>query len=275
MIKTVVFIVSLTLLTSLALGQTTELLSEICNSFCEDSNFTSDDPASYTVRNIGKDKFVLDVYKKVWDWEKSENITFRQFSTTYKINKAKDTCVCKPHGLKFMYNKDGEVLLETFYKNGVMDGFEVLYHSTGGLASISSFTGGKREGVFRSYFENGIISERGAYNKGAKVGEWWYYSPEGILKVSGSYIADYTLIETSDLGDTLIYKDTSNAIIRKVEYNKGMDSLIELMRVKEISDLVFPLRLYAKDGEWIYYDEEGTIMKREYYNKGELLRIEK
>ena len=257
-----------------ASAQTRVEFSEICRIFCEDSTYRPEFPAPYKLLKIGKDSFVLEVYRSVWDSEKEELVRYRQFSTSYKVSRVNDSCVCKPHGLKMLFNKEGQVLFEDLYSEGLRDGFELRYFASGKLSSVSSFVEGKRQGAYQSYYKSGTIECVGFYHQGAKSGDWSFFSPKGFLEFKGSYNSDYSFVETNYAGDTIVYRDNANKIIKKLEFREGIDSLQKLMRVERIKGLVFPVSLHRREGEWLYYDEKGNVIRKEYYRRGELLRTE-
>lgn len=181
---------------------------------------------------------------------------------------------CLIDGLRIVYYPDQSKRIATPYSAGVVQGKETWYYPDGKILKVSSFDKGVLSGYYLEYYKNGYIKANGRYEDGLKQGEWITYYPSYKVKTKGSYFPDYIEVAASNNGDSIAFKDSSENLLSKRQYKKALDSLMVVLQVDDISDLVFPLKLYAKDGEWIYYDEAGNIIKKEYYKKGKLLRTE-
>jgi len=110
---------------------------------------------------------------------------------------------------------------------------------------------GERHGKWKHYWDKKIVQRKGKYRHGLEVGTWKYFDLKGILTKKEEYNqARYTIFTTT------YYPD------KKIE-SKGNACLLE-----EPGNSLH----YYWQGEWLYFDESGSIMRREWYEKGVMVR---
>jgi antitoxin component YwqK of YwqJK toxin-antitoxin module len=214
----------------------------------------------WIIKKLSENKYVVEINKE------------GNLIESFEILKRNGNCFID--GLVILYFPNQIKRLVTTYSKGVIQGKEICYYSNGNIQKVSSFEKGQLSGYFAEYFENGYIKTNGKYENGLKQGEWITYYPSYKIKSKGKYFSEYTEIKVVNNGDSLVFKGTGKKNVIKKHYSEALDSLITILQMDDISDLIFPLKLYAKDGEWNYYDESGNVIKREYYQNGTLLRTE-
>jgi len=148
----------------------------------------------------------------------------------------------KPVGEWFWYYPGGELLREEAYYNGLPDGIMTEYDELGNIITKGEFLEGKEEGDW--YFRIGDNETEGDYAQGMRNGMWKYYDvPEGygkqnVLRFEGRFIED------NPHDKHTWYWDNGN---RKEEGEYIMG---------------------RKEGEWVYYNYDGTIFVIVSYKNG-------
>lgn len=162
--------------------------------------------------------------------------------------------VNKESSAVFTYKKDK--------KNSVLDGKYFVYYK-GYLVEEGEYKDGKRKGTLTTYYEgdkvrefiyifndsirfettyydNGAVKSTGITKKGTEVGFWYYYFETGVLETKGNYA--YIKVTEENVRDVLAKLKT-----------KGIGKNASL-----------------KDGEWIYFNRDGTLVRSEKYELGVL-----
>ena len=108
----------------------------------------------------------------------------------------------------------------------------------------------KLHGVVKKYYANGQLQEYSNYILGSRIGPYFEYYRNGHLKCIGEYNIFFNdsivhLLKPLLLNETNKTSDGSNPKIIMIQYNQG-----------------------CKDGEWCFFDENGTLLRRELWNFG-------
>ena len=172
----------------------------------------------------------------------------KQFYTSYSL-----------HGKYFAYYQNGNIKVIEHHRKGVIINKKKIFYESGELKTVSSYKsyregtlyGSYLQGKYYSYYENGQIIWKGKYKKDGKIGIWSEYYEDGKLKSIGNFNEDIKPIEVT-------YKNVSDL---KREYPDLLNF-----------DFYMPYVLNFKSGEWKYYDNEGRVIKKEFYEKGKLVK---
>jgi len=119
--------------------------------------------------------------------------------------------------------------------------WQFFSESNGTLVSQETYQAGLINGLSRVFYPDGGVSELHYYKSGIRDGLWEQYYLDGKLKLRGAY------------------KGGEKQGLFKTFYNSG-----RLMMEGRYSH-------GHQDGVWIYYDEKGTVSKKEVYEKGRRL----
>ena len=211
----------------------------------------------------------------------SSNITVIDRVSRYKILDL-DSCKIVPYGVSKSYRRKG-VLSILSYRS--LDGrlVQQFFNFDGDLAEINFYNQSKLDGLHSSFYNNQNIKEVGIYNDGFKSGMWSYYYPNGSLKASGAYTESYHFLNFVDPTSYEVM-DESGEVVKTVEhnlsYNQLIDSLAKALPDLNIRDTILGIIQigdvydYERDGLWRYYNKEGELIKKEFYDHGTLLRTE-
>lgn len=139
--------------------------------------------------------------------------------------------------------KNGEIIRVVNYSNDKANGLTFIYYPTSqSVKQLINYVNDtlQHEAVF--YYENGMVMEKGNYVDNAKNGQWTSYYENGTLKSEGSY----TIVHT----DSLNINDISSQFY---------DCWITLNTLE------------VKNGIWVYYSEDGSVIKTEVFENGKLI----
>jgi antitoxin component YwqK of YwqJK toxin-antitoxin module len=138
----------------------------------------------------------------------------------------------KPEGDWRWYYPGGQVLREESYYNGLLDGLMTEYDESGNVITKGGYIEGKEDGTW--FYRIGDSETEGTYAEGMRYGLWKSYDlPKGmgqqkVLRFEGRFIED------NPHGKHTYYWDNGN---KKDEGDYSMG---------------------RKEGEWIYYNYDGT-----------------
>lgn len=138
----------------------------------------------------------------------------------------------KPEGDWRWYYPGGELLREESYYNGLQDGMMTEYDEAGKVITKGEYIEGKENGPW--YYRLGDSETEGTYADGMRNGLWKVYDlPNGmeeqkVLRFEGQYIED------NPQGEHTYYWDNGNKK-EEGDYSTG-----------------------RKEGEWVYYNYDGT-----------------
>ena len=79
------------------------------------------------------------------------------------------------HGEQFVFYSNGKITERSLFKNDLLDGISSKYSSKGILIEEVAYKKGKPNGLAKYFELNGNIKETGIYLDGKRVGKWEYY----------------------------------------------------------------------------------------------------
>jgi hypothetical protein len=173
----------------------------------------------------------------------------------------------------YFFNKGQKIGQELHFNNDKLTSYHCYYPTTknhlytpiknNGNLNYVSFLNykGFLNGPYTGFDDSMRVSESGSFNNGAKVGQWYYFR-NGILESKGEYFPD--LLYYKSQNDTVYIMNKDNIKAENIYSEKVIDIFIKVGTV-----------LYLKTGKWEYNDELGNLIKLEYYNKGELIKVKK
>jgi antitoxin component YwqK of YwqJK toxin-antitoxin module len=154
----------------------------------------------------------------------------------------------KPEGEWRWYYPDGQLLREELYYNGKLDGLMTEYNEAGEVITKGEYIEGEENGEW--FYREGDNETDGNYAGGMRNGLWKYYDiqdgtgKQKVLRFEGRFIED------NPHGKHTYYWDNGNK--------------------KEEGDYVMGL----KEGEWIYYNYDGTPFIVVTYKNGAEVRYD-
>ena len=91
-------------------------------------------------------------------------------------------------GLWKYFNKNGTIMSQENYKNGLRHGEQFVFYLNGKITERSLFKKGLLDGTSSKYSSKGILIEEVVYKKGKENGLAKYFELSGAIKETGIYV---------------------------------------------------------------------------------------
>jgi antitoxin component YwqK of YwqJK toxin-antitoxin module/predicted negative regulator of RcsB-dependent stress response len=169
----------------------------------------------------------------------------------------------KRNGVNRNYDREGRISSEVSYVDGLNDGPFKYYHSNGKLRLEGQSKAGEVVGERRSYHPNGELEEVERFNeKGKAQGVSQEFDADGKL----------TYETTWENGKMMSYKyyDKAGAVIKEARRQKGAFDFVGYFANGAKATEGRYRDGEGKEGEWVYYWEDGSIRSRERFQDGNL-----
>ena len=170
------------------------------------------------------------------------------FNYYYPDGKLKTVSIMSQKGKRAVavsYFPNGRKMASGVYLDEKKDStWQFFSESNGNLVSQEHYKAGIMDGESRVFYPEGALSELHYFRQGLRDGPWEQYYTDGKIKLRGTYQAG----------------DKQGSF--KTFYTSGLPMIVG----QYISG--------HQTGTWIYYDEKGTVSKKEIYDKGALVRVE-
>ncbi len=85
------------------------------------------------------------------------------------------------------YDREGNKVGSTFYRNGLKDGAAAVFNPSGATVLVATFVAGQREGPSFEYFPSGVLRREVTYALDVKEGEEKTYYEDGRLAAIATY----------------------------------------------------------------------------------------
>lgn len=220
------------------------LILIIGNGYCQDTINQTDGNGKKQGYWIKKDK----EGKKIYEGQFRHDIPFGEFKYYYPagglkaVSKLSDNGKCS---YTTTYFQNGRKMAEGKYIDQKKDStwkFFSEYENV--VISEEFYKDGKKEGVSTTFYPDGIVAERATWKNGVRSGLWEQYYTDGKLKLKCAFLDD-------EKDGQLKTYHMSGRIWLTGQYIKG-----------------------DADGTWVYMTDKGEIEKKEYFDKGRLVKTE-
>lgn len=180
---------------------------------------------------------------------------------------------------------DGSTQYTGTFKDGNREGLHVEHHANGQRAEETTYAAGKGEGPFKAWHPNGQLAREGTLKAGLLYGERRFYDEWGTLRQidrfgdngklqglreefarNGSKQTEFEY--RNDLLVRYAYFDPNGKLIGEGSRSKGKFKLKGFSADGSLRVEGVYLDEGAKDGEWKYYQPDGTLDAEESYVEG-------
>ena len=154
----------------------------------------------------------------------------------------------------------------SYYRNTFLDTIYTAligpvqdHYADGSISMKGKYSGGRKQGPFNFYYPSGQLKVQGAFSNNDPLGTWKFFYEDGKPRQTLEFVNNDFRV--------LSYHDPSG--IQKVKQGNGRYE--GMVYGFSQADTLYLDGLVAdgyKDGEWVYYDEDGTIIYVEKYKKG-------
>ena len=170
----------------------------------------------------------------------------------------------KPVGLFKHYYESGKLKTEQNYVSGDISEVKMYANDGKSIVATGKYNGKKKEGEWKYYIEERLILTEN-FKDGKKEGISNTYSKSGTILEQTPYKEDkITGIRRYFMEDGKIYSEISF----KNDLEDGVYKLFE-GNEKPVAEGFYVVG--KRDGDWIFYDEDGKIMETLKYKNGVLL----
>lgn len=181
----------------------------------------------------------------------------------------------KSHGPFKSYFDSGELYREGSFSEGNLEGERITYFRSGEVSVKENFVEDMNQGKYLSYYDDGQIESEGNFDEGNKVGEWVYYFRNGNKRkvqnfdengkengVEETYtkdgwkLSDHTF--NKGIVDSYMFYSEDGDVISQGERKGGELAYKSYFKNGNIgAQGVYNKK--GKNGEWKYYDFNGTL----------------
>lgn len=148
------------------------------------------------------------------------------------------------------------------------------YYPNGQLEEVASYKGEKLHGPYKAYFENGQIRDDGNYENNRMIGIWKQWYENGVQMTESTYknghVSNFQFWDKdgkqtvkNGTGTMTLTYPKGNPMSQNSYKNCLMDGKWTSWHDNGQIMSVFYYELGKPVGEWLYWDEEGNLIKRE------------
>ncbi len=139
------------------------------------------------------------------------------------------------------YGNNGKLHEQKYFLRGELNGPYKKWSYEGKVSEEGSYYKGKRDGTWREYYSKGALFSEQNYDKGEFIGTWSKWEENGRLKEECIYVWS-----PSDVVCDCKMKSAGNTWLKGRKIN------------------------HVKEGEWKVINNNGDIVKRLYYRRGQI-----
>lgn len=211
------------------------------------------------------------------------NGIFKRYFPNGKVETETGYKMGEQDGFDRRYDQEsGELLLDTYYKDGKKDGdwVERISSNVGDYTRRSSYKNGVITGDYSEIWSDGTPRKKGTYKDGKKDGIWITYRHDGTPEISTTYKADEKTGEeirylTNGKPDTSTnYLNGKRDGVRREYY--GSNGVLKSERTYKANKEEGPYKRFYEDGtlrEEGRCEKDTEVYRKEYYDNGKLKAV--
>ncbi len=170
----------------------------------------------------------------------------------------------KYHGKAMFYNPTGDLQLECFYKDNLLQGPLIRYYTFNKKKEQQNYDKGNLDGLSTVWYEDGGKLSETTYMNGILNGPYREYHPDNRIKVQGQYLKGF-------FSGRWLYFDFSGDIIGEGQFTHGTGNQRSFFSNRKISHEVH-YKDNLKNGEEIEYDPTGKVTSIKLFSHDSLIR---
>ena len=171
-----------------------------------------------------------------------------------------------------LFELDSNLLIKEIHR---CEGYSVIEQVTRSKNMYS------RNGFYKEFSDTSFVKLKrtGTFINGIEAGVWKQYYSNGNLEYQGelkrillTVSKDYKnvrLLNMENASDTMVFALS----VHKLDSIKQL-AIFNYYPQFEIEGYMFPLYYSLKDGDWLYYSEQGKFVRRERFKMGKLVSSE-
>jgi antitoxin component YwqK of YwqJK toxin-antitoxin module len=170
----------------------------------------------------------------------------------------------KYYGKAVFYNPTGDLQLECFYKENLLQGPLIRYYRYNKKKEQQNFDKGNLDGLSTVWYEDGGKLSETTYMNGVLNGPYREYHPDNRIKVQGQYLRGF-------FSGKWLYFDFSGDVIGVGQFTHGTGTQRSFSPDGIVSHEVH-FKDNLKDGEEIEYDQRGKVTFIKIFSRDSLIR---
>jgi antitoxin component YwqK of YwqJK toxin-antitoxin module len=170
----------------------------------------------------------------------------------------------KYYGKSVFYNPTGDLQLECFYKNNLLQGPLIRYYRYNKKKEQQNFDKGNLDGLSTVWYEDGGKLSETTYMNGVLNGPYREYHPDNHLKIQGQYLQGF-------YSGKWLYFEFNGDVIGEGQFTHGTGKQTSFYPDGKVSHEVH-FKDNLKDGEETEYDQRGIIISKKLYSHDSLIR---
>jgi antitoxin component YwqK of YwqJK toxin-antitoxin module len=211
------------------------------------------------IYGYGSDKITYNLLNLNGKWVKDSIISsaYKQFPS-YKRGHLKKLRLCYSY-FSFEYEELYDI------KNQKADGTFFCYENNR-LIQKGGYKTGFKNGHWTTFYPNGGIKEVMHYTLGVKDGTWQTYYADGKVASKGKYLKK-TIMVHLDTQTGRLFRVCDKDTLRDYSDTQYKQDLVLYNCSNSLANR-FPFRIDLKNGIWFYFDENGWLVKKEFFENG-------
>ena len=170
----------------------------------------------------------------------------------------------KYFGKALFYLPSGNLQLECFYKDNLLQGPLIRYYAYNKKREQQNFDKGNLDGLSTVWYEDGGKLSETTYMNGILNGPYREYHPDNRIRVQGQYMNGF-------FSGKWLYFDFSGDIVGEGEFTIGSGIQRSFYADGKVSHEVH-YKDNLKDGEEIEYNPKGKVTSIKLFRKDTLIR---
>ncbi|MCX6248881.1 MAG: hypothetical protein NTW10_14235 [Bacteroidetes bacterium] len=171
----------------------------------------------------------------------------------------------KYYGKAVFYSPNGDIQLECFYKEGILQGPLIRYYPLKKKKELQNYDKGNLDGLSTTWFLDGGKSSETTYMNGILNGPYREYHPNNRIKVQGQYLNGF-------FAGKWFYFNFNGDIVGEGQFTHGTGNQRSFFPDGKVSHDV-PYKNNLKDGEEIEYDPSGKVSSVKIFRNDSLIRV--
>jgi antitoxin component YwqK of YwqJK toxin-antitoxin module len=171
----------------------------------------------------------------------------------------------KYYGKAVYYYPNGDVQLECFYKDDILQGPLIRYYTLGRKKEQQNYDKGNLDGLSTTWYPDGGKSSETTYMNGLLNGPYREYHPRDRIKVQGQYLEGF-------FSGRWFYFGMGGDVVGEAKFIHGTGIQRSYFPDGKISRVVH-YKDNRKDGEEVEYDPAGKVVSVSLFRSDSLVGI--
>ena len=162
-------------------------------------------------------------------------------------------------GVRKTYRKDGSLLSEANYKEGVLHGVSKNYYDNGKVQNLITFKEGVKDGLVQTYYKDGVLNRETTYKNGKMDGYQKKFFKDGKLSSEQNFREDLP-------GALKEYSSNGEPVTKVPEL-----VITPINNIRQTREYILEVTFSKNPKRAVYFD--GVLIDGEYFDEDNSLRL--